>query len=139
MKKTRMWLAAALLVVAAGCSDTINGVKIAEPEIERFREMFAAKEFEKIYDTSAPAFREAATKDLVIRLFDAIDRKLGSFKSAQQVNWNVNTQNFKTTVVLVYASKYAEGEATETFTILVEDQKPALLGYNINSLDMMLK
>ena len=59
--------------------------------------------------------------------------------SPEQINWNINTHNMTTTVVLVYASKYAEGEATETFTIVVDDEKPSLFGYQINSFDMIIK
>lgn len=139
MRTKKGWFLVVMLVCAAGCSDTINGVEIAEPAVKRFRTQLAAHQYEKIYDTAAPGFRGGASKELVGRLFSAIERKLGAFKSAEQINWNVNTQNMTTTVVLVYATKYAEGEATETFTFLVEDEKPSLLGYNINSFDMMIK
>ena len=135
----KSWLLMTMLVFAAGCSDTINGVELAEPEVKRFRELLAAHEYEKIYATAHPNFRNGAPKERVVALFSAIDRKIGAFKSAERINWNVNTHNMTTTAVLVYASKYAEGEATETFTIIVDDQKASLLGYNINSFDMIIK
>jgi hypothetical protein len=135
----KSWLLVTMLVFAVGCSDTINGVELAEPEVKRFRELLTARQYEKIYDTAHPDFRNGAPKERVVALFAAIERKIGSFKSAAQINWSVNTHNMTTTVVLVYASKYAEGEATETFTIIVDDQKASLLGYNINSFDMIIK
>ena len=135
----RVWLLGALLVLTAGCGDTINGVQFAEPEVRRFRQLLAAQEYEKIYKTAHPDFRAGAPKERVIALFAAINRKLGAFRSAEQINWNINTHNMTTTVVLVYASKYAEGEATETFTIVVDDEKPSLFGYQINSFDMIIK
>ncbi len=139
MISKRVWLLGVLLALTAGCGDTINGVQFAEPEVKRFRQLLAAQEYEKIYKTAHPDFRAGAPKERVIALFAAINRKLGAFRSAQQINWNVNTHNMTTTVVLVYASKYAEGEATETFTIVVDDQKPSLFGYQINSFDMIIK
>jgi hypothetical protein len=44
-----------------------------------------------------------------------------------------------TTVVSVYASKFAEGEATETFAYRIADDRAELLGYRIDSFDMLIK
>lgn len=128
-----------IAVVLSGCGDTINGKSLAEPEVAKFHERLEARDFEGMYESSSGDFQAAAPKEKVIALFEAIDRKLGPLRETKQVNWNVNTQNLTTTVVLVYASKFHEGEATETFTFRISDQKPELIAYNIASLDMLIK
>jgi hypothetical protein len=128
-----------IAVALSGCGDTINGRGIAEPEVTRFHERLKAQDFEGMYDSSSGDFQAAAPREKVIALFEAIDRKLGPLQETKQVNWNVNTQNLTTTVVLVYESKFREGEATETFTFRISNQEPELIGYNIASLDMLIK
>ena len=51
----------------------------------------------------------------------------------------MSTHNLVTTVVLVYSTQFEDGEATETFTFRIEDNVPELLGYNVASLDMLIK
>jgi len=137
MKRLLMTLAA--LVALAACSDTVHGVEYAEPAVAQFRDMMKAGQFEQIYDSAAPEFRNAISRTDGVALFSAIDRKLGKLDHADKISWNVNTRNMTTLVVLAYRSKYHDGEATETFTIKVDDGKGAIIGYNIDSLAMLIK
>jgi hypothetical protein len=98
-----------------------------------------AGQFDQVYEGTGAEFREATSRENGIALFAAVDRKLGKLQHAEKVTWNINTRNMTTLVVLVYKSRYAEGEATETFTIEVDDGKGRIIGYNIQSLAMMIK
>jgi len=135
----RLLLCGAALVVLAGCGNTVHGVEYAEPAVAKFRQQMQAGQFEKIYDFAGEEFRSATSRADGIALFAAVDRKLGKLQHAEKINWNVNTRNMTTLVVLVYKSRYAEGEATETFTIKVADGAGQIVGYNIQSLAMMIK
>jgi hypothetical protein len=126
-------------LLLSGCSDTINGKAIAEPEVARFHERLKTRDFEGLYESTSSEFKAAAPKTQILALFEAIDRKLGALEETKQINWNVNTYNLVTTVVLVYSTKFQDGEATETFTFRIKDNVPELLGYNISSLDMLIK
>ena len=128
-----------LALSLSGCGDTINGKAVAEPEVAGFREKMKMHDYEAIYAGAAAEFQSAAPKAKVLALFAAIDRKLGPLQQSTLANWNVNTFNNKTHAVLVYSSKFAEGEATETFTYRVSDPRAARVGYNISSLDMLIK
>jgi hypothetical protein len=75
----------------------------------------------------------------VLALFAAIDSKLGKVQSSSITTWNVKTFNFVTTVVLVSDTQFELGAGTETFTFRVNGDKATLLGYNINSMDMMTR
>jgi hypothetical protein len=129
----------ATCVALVGCGDTINGKSVAEPEVGAFHQRLNQKRFDEIYATAGDDFRKAAPKEKVVDLFSAIDRKLGPAKSWTTKNWNVRTFNFVTTVVLVEDTAFEKGQGTETFTFRVSGDKAILVGYNINSLDMMTK
>jgi hypothetical protein len=135
----RMLMCAAALLLLAGCSDTIRGTEFAEPAVEKFRQQMSAGRFEEAYDATGADFKQATTRENGIALFAAVDRKLGKLQHAEKISWNVRTHNLTTLAVLVYNSRYAEGEATETFTVKVDDGKGEIIGYNIQSLAMMIK
>lgn len=120
-----------------GCSDTIKGKSVAEPEVERFHQKLNQKRFDEIYATAGEELRQAAPKEKVLALLAAVDRKLGPAKTWTTKSWNVRTFNLTTTVVLVEDTTFAKGQGAETFTFRVSDGKASLVGYNINSLDMM--
>jgi len=121
----------------SGCGDTIKGKSIAEPQVAVFHERLDAARYEEIYTTANEAFRNSASKEKAIQLFSAIERKLGKVKSSSTKKWNTNSFNFVTRVVLVVDTQFEKGNGTETFTFVVSDEKATLMGYNINSLDMM--
>jgi hypothetical protein len=137
--KNRLLLATGILFLLAGCSDTVNGKEIAEPAVAQFHEKLKLGDFESIYEDASAEFKAAAPKEKVLALFAATARKLGPLQETKLINWNVNTRNFKTVVVLVQDSKFKEGQATETFTFRVDGDKAELIGYNISSLDMLIK
>ena len=129
---------AAALGLFAGCADPTQGKEIAEPEVAKFRALMQAREFARLYDSTGDEFKAATSREQGIALFSAVHRKLGPLESARQVNSAVNTRDV-TTVVLIYASDYRDGDATETFTYQVEGGKAQLVGYNIQSLEMLIR
>jgi hypothetical protein len=137
--RIRLLLLALIGFLLAGCGDTMAGKGIAEPEVTRFHEMLKGRNFEAMYAATGAEFKSLVPKATALALFAAIDRKLGSLRQTQQINWNVNTRNLVTTVALVYQSRFEAGEATETFTFRVQNGKPELIGYNIASMDMLIK
>lgn len=134
------WIAlVAVAGLVAGCGDTIKGTEYAEATVAQFREQMSAGHFDRIYDAAGEEFKAATTRDVGVALFAAVDRKLGKLQKAEQINWSVNTHNMTTLAVLVYDSQYAEDRATETFTVKIDDGKGELVGYNIQSLQMLIK
>ena len=115
----------------------MKGKGIAESQIAAFHEKLNAGDFDQIYSTSDDAFRKAAPKEQALKLFSAIQKKLGKETSCSTKTWSVNTFNFVTTVVLVVETEFEHGKGTEKFTFHVSNGKASLVGYNINSLDMM--
>ena len=141
--KKRMYLLTSLgfaaLLFLAGCSETINGKPIAEAQIAIFHDQMNTDSFAEIYESTHKDFKSNTSKEITDKLFSAIRRKLGRVESSETINWNVSTHNTVTTVVLVSKTKFTDGEATETFTYRVDGEQASLIGYNINSLDMLIR
>ena len=137
MKLTGFVLSLAALLIA-GCGDTFKGKAISEPEIAAFHARLDSSRFDEIYETAAAGFQEAGSKEKSIEFLSAVPRKLGRTKSCNIVSWKVNTFNLKTVVVLTTDTEFERGKGSETFTFEVTDGKATLLGYNINSREMMV-
>ena len=137
--KRSVFLTVIMSLLLLGCTDTIKGKSVAEPKVAVFHDRFNAGQYEEIYSEAADEFQKAAPKEKVLALFSAIDRKLGKVMSSSIKTWNVKTFNLVTTVVLVADTQFEQGTGTETFTFRVSGDKATLLGYNINSMDMMTR
>lgn len=137
MKKISCSLALIVLILT-GCSDTINGLSIAEPKVEEFHQQLKNAEYDRIYESTHEEFKKATTKEKFTQMLEAIRRKLGAVKNTQAVNWKVNTKNFRTYVMIVQETEFEKGKGTETFTFSVADDDARLIGYYINSMDMMI-
>lgn len=135
----RLLMIAAAFAALTACGDTLKGAEYAEVTVAKIREQMNARQFEQIYDESGADFKAATSREDGVALFAAVDRKLGRLKRARKINWQVNTHNMVTIAALVYESEYAEGMATETFSVKVDDGKGELVGYNIQSLQMLIK
>ena len=121
------------------CGDTFKGRHVAEPQIAVFHKRLDAGEYDEIYYDAAGEFRKATSKEKMNELLSAINRKLGAVQASAVTNWRVTTRNRTTYVVLVSETRFENGSGTETFTFIVSGSNADLIGYNINSVDMMIK
>lgn len=131
-------LLAAATGLFGGCGLT-KGKGTSEAAVSRFHERLDKGDFAGIYAGTHPDFKKASTEKAFVDLLSAVHRKLGLIKSTTETGWNVSTFNLRTNIVLTYKTIFASGEAVETFTYRMEDDKPILLGYHINSQDLITK
>jgi hypothetical protein len=122
----------ALIVFTSSCS-LGKGKGLGETAAVQFHNQFNAGKYKEIYDQADEGFRKAAKESDVIALFEAIRRKLGTVKQANQNGWGVNATPTGTTVTLQYNTQFTEGDAAEQFVFLVSGDKALLYTYNINS------
>jgi hypothetical protein len=133
----RIMIAALLLGAAGGCSAVKDG-QAAQTAVARFHAMLDAGQFDALYDGSAPEMKAITPKPRFVDLLSAVHRKLGTVRSATQQGWNVNYGTGGGTVTLTYQTIFSGGSATEQFVYRAGDA-PALIGYNINSSDLIVK
>jgi PBP1b-binding outer membrane lipoprotein LpoB len=123
---------AVMALFLGGCS-MAQDKSVAEGAVNDFHQRLDKGDFEGIYSAAHPDFKAASTKKDFVALLAAVHRKLGNFQSDEETNWNINSSNFTTTVVLVYKTKFDNGDGVETFTYRIQGDQALLYSYNINS------
>jgi hypothetical protein len=116
-----------------------KGKPAAEAAIIRFHQQMNEGRFEEIWNEAHEKFRGASSKEKYLEFMSAIERKLGKVQSSKNAGWKVNTVNFTTVVLMNQSTTFEKGSGTETFTFEMEGEKALLVGYNIQSMDLIIK
>lgn len=131
-------LALATSLVLAGCNPA-KSKEAATQAVMQFHQRLDNEAYAEIYRDAHPDFKKASTEKDFTALLEAVHRKLGNTVSSEPAGWRVNSFVSGTNVVLTYKTKFAAGDAVETFSYREDGATPALLGYNINSTALILK
>lgn len=123
---------AALLLVGNSCSLT-KGKEIGERAVVQFHNQFNAGQYHEIYVQSDEGFRKASSEEDTLALFEAVRRKLGTVKQANQRGWHVNATPAGTMVSLAYEVEFSEGKGTEDFVFHISGDQALLFNYHVNS------
>lgn len=129
---------APLLLVLTACDPGKDGDAV-DKEVVRFHQAFDESRYDQIYDEAAPVFQQTKPKADLIHFIDVVHQKLGAVKSSSRSGWRDNVNTDGHTYVTAYATVFEKGSGTETFTYLIVDGRPKLVGYNINSDALVLQ
>lgn len=125
--------AIALALIACGCVPQID-TKSSDEQIARFYQQVAAKQYEAIYDDSAPELKTSVTLQLFTGMMQRIDRKLGACAApAKAMSWRINVTNTGTFRDQGYVRTCANGKLDETVTTVTRAGKTQIAGYHANS------
>jgi hypothetical protein len=128
-----------MVVVLTSCG-TGDNKALAETAVATFHSQLDAGQFGAIYADADDRFQKATTAADFSALVGAIHQKLGSVQQSALRNYNVGWYSGQGAVVtLVYETQFAGGSGTEQFTWHVQNKRPQLLGYHINSNALILK
>jgi len=116
-----------------------KGKKAAEQGIADFHTMYNEADLTNIYAGSHSKLKSATKEKDFLDFLGAMQRKLGNVKRTSNSGFNVRSMNFVTTVVLTQSTTFEEGSGTETFTFEMAGDKAVLVGYHINSKELILK
>ena len=122
-------LFALLIAACSGGEDLAR----AEKAIDRFHQELNAGQIDRIQSEASSDWKNAAPTKESLQFLSAVRSKLGAFHSGKQAGWTVNYGTNGTMVVVQYNSRFAKGEAVETFTFRNSDKGSELVGYNVNS------
>ena len=114
-------------------SGVAEGRSMANASVQHFHDQLNAAQFEQIYTESDARFQSDASKEDILKLFEAVHRKLGNTKSQNLSFWNVNTTTNGFFITVVYDTSFERGSAQENFTWVKEGNKLSLVGYHIQS------
>ena len=123
---------ALLLLVISACSGG-EDLDRAEKAIDRFHLQLNAGQIDQIYAGASSDWKDATPKKESDQFLSAVRDKLGAFQSGKQAGWTVNYGTNGTIVVVQYKSRFAKGDADETFTFRNTNKVSELVGYNVNS------
>lgn len=137
-RNARYLMPIAAMAMLAGCG-VQQGFEDAEREVARFHQALDRGEVQRIWDDADPQFRKATPRAQFDRLVNAVRAKLGKVKASKQVGWNANAGTSGTFLTVTMETTFERGTGTEQFVFAKHaDQRPRLVGYNIQSQDMML-
>jgi hypothetical protein len=134
-----LYLSTFLTMALAGCGELTKGKPAAEKAISQFHQTYNQGKLEVIWKEADARFRTASTKENYDAFMGAIQRKLGKVTSTSNVGWNVKSFNLKTTVYMTQNPMFEHGQGTESFTFGIDGTNATLLGYNIQSMDLITK
>jgi hypothetical protein len=136
--KTKLTVAFAVLLLT-GCEGLTKGKAASEAAIDHFHKLYSKGKLDDIWKEAHPKFRTASKKDKYDEFMGAVQRKLGKVTSTSNAGWTVNSYNLTTTVLMTQKTVFENGEGTESFTFEMDGKKAVLLGYNIQSMDLITK
>ena len=139
MKTLKLAIVALFLMMLAGCGGMTKGKPAAERAVAHFHDLYCQGKLEDIWKDADPRFRSASTKEKYDELMGALQRKLGKVTSTSNTGWRVQSFNLKTTVLMSQNTTFENGQGTESFTFVLNGTNAVLVGYNIQSTDLITK
>lgn len=128
-----------LALFAHGCGRFTKGKAAAESQVTTIHQQFNEEDLEAIVAGADPAFFKTASKAETLELFEAVRTKLGKVTNTKTHGWNIHAGTGGTTVRLIQKTTFETGTGTETFTFRIKNDQAKLLGYQINSRDLILR
>lgn len=108
-------LSVVILLFLLNACGTDSDVNAAKQGVSRFHSEFNAKQFDSIYANASEEYRKAVTVEQNEKLFSRIQKKLGEAKDYSVTGWFVNFTPSGKIVRLQCKTRYAGGEADESF------------------------
>lgn len=139
MKNISLFLVMSIALFASGCGGMFKGKKAAEQSVADFHQLYNEGRLSEIYSAGHSKFKEATTEKQFLEFVSAVQRKLGKVTQTANAGFNVSTFNLATTVVMTQSTTFEQGTGREVFTFQMEGDKAVLVGYNINSKELILK
>ena len=137
----RLRVMCGLLLIAVGivgCTSS-DGKPAAEEAVDRFHAMLNNERYGDIYKETGPKLKEVTSEREMIELLKTVHMKLGTVKSTKTSQGRMNSFLTETQIILIQETEFESGEAIETFTFSYSNKKAWLVGYKINSGDMVLE
>ena len=131
------WIAMVLAgVLLAGCNP-VQQAKDARAQVDVFHERLNAGEDQAIWTNAGEQLRKATSREDFVRLLGTVRKSLGPVEGTSQTNVKMNTSPQGSFTTLQMETHFERGRGVETFVFSGSGDSLRLVGYNINSSDMM--
>jgi hypothetical protein len=74
----------------------------------------------------------------MVDILAAIERKLGAVKDAQDNGWKIDFRTSGTVVTFSLKTQFEKGNGIETFVYRFSGKEPLLVGYHVNSNELII-
>ena len=139
LRRIALLLVLGALIIAPGCTGMLKGKEASTKAIAEFHKLYNDGRIAEIYAASDPKFKKASDEKQFSDLMGALQKKLGKVTATKEAGFNINTFNLTTSVVLNQETTFEQGKGTEVFTFEMNGDKAVLVGYQINSNDLIVK
>jgi hypothetical protein len=122
-----------ILLLTSGCLNSADSKQVDAAFVRLFSEI-QAKQYDVIYDEAAPELQTSMPKDTFVAMLQRVDRKLGACPApTTPTNWRVNATTGGYFAARSYALTCANGQMTESLTLVLRNGQAKLAGYNASS------
>jgi hypothetical protein len=134
-----------LLLCAAGLAGCFsmsaggNIEKAADEQVSAFHKHLNRGDIDGLIAMAHPDLLKASSEEELRTIFTLVHDKLGAVMKSETVRSHYSSMTSGASAVVVKETTFANGKGTETFTFRMEGDKALLLGYNINSMDLLTK
>lgn len=135
-RQVALLLLGCALLCTAGCGVS-SSREHAAAAIDVFHNELNAGDFDAIWNGADDQFRETVSRQSYDKFVGAVHRKLGRALRTSNQNWSVRSFNLATSIVLVQHTEFEYGKGTETFTFSVRSDGVKLVGYHIESMELV--
>ncbi len=104
---------------------------------EQFHAQLNRGAYDEIYTGATEEFRKSGSQQELTTFFEAVHRKLGDFVSSGSPSYFVQATTNGMFVTLTYQSTFQRGKGAERFVWKIEGGQPRLMGYNIDSRELI--
>ncbi len=134
-------LAALGCVLLIGCSAGDDDFTSAGNDyVERFHQDMQQGRYAAIYQASGQGLKANASEQEFVDLLTVVNRGLGEPQETRLVSQaSVKADTGQPLTLLLYNTRFAEGEGTESFYLENVDGKPLLFRYDVKSDTLMKK
>jgi hypothetical protein len=138
--RSRLWKATLIGValMLCGCSAAAEK-RQAEEAVTRFHAMLDGGQLREIYAASGEELKATASEADFLRLAGTVRQRLGTVRNTMQQGWNVDFGTGGTVVTLVYDTHFLYGSGIEQFVFRTSGREAALIGYHINSNELIVQ
>lgn len=109
---------------------------LARSAVEQFHRELDQGEYDSIYENATDGFRAAGTHADQVKFLEMVHQKMGNSGKMSGQGFHVNWRNNEVVVDQVYSTKFALGEAQESFIWVIEKDHPKLQSYRIDSANL---
>ena len=130
-----------LTAVVTACTG-IAAKGTGEAAVTRFHQQLDSGSFDAIYDETDSLFQGASTREQFAAVLRAVHSKLGNVAGANETEFFTREEvgtNPGSYISLTFETAFASGKGTEKFNYRVDGGKVRLVGYNINSNELLTK